>query len=126
MAYSQEGIDITRPAGADLSSSQFLFVKNDSSGNVILCSAAGEDILGVLQNKPTLNQGAVVRVFGVTKLVAGGSISLSGVTRITTTSAGKAAAATTADRPAGVLLEASGGNGALVTALINIGYVDIA
>lgn len=65
--------DITATAGADLSTHQYKFVKFDS-GNVILCAAATDVPLGVLQNKPTSGQAATVRVLGVTKVVSGGVI----------------------------------------------------
>lgn len=62
---------ISLPAGADLSSSQYCFVKVNSSGQAILCSSAGEAIAGVLQNKPTSGQVAQIAVAGVSKVKVG-------------------------------------------------------
>lgn len=59
-------------AAADLSTKQYRFVKGAASVNV--CSAATDCPSGVLQDKPTSGQAADVMVFGVTKLIAGGTI----------------------------------------------------
>jgi len=68
--------DGTRKAAADLSAAanQYKFVNLDGDGNVVLANAAGEPCYGVLQNKPGLNQTAVVTVTGVSKLQADGNI----------------------------------------------------
>ncbi|RVC47586.1 hypothetical protein EN781_00165 [Mesorhizobium sp. M4A.F.Ca.ET.090.04.2.1] len=59
----------TYPAGADLSGSQFRFVKLNTSGQVIACSAAGERAIGVLQNTPdAAGKAATVAVAGQTKV----------------------------------------------------------
>lgn len=60
-------------AGADLSAKQFYCVKQvaGTDNSVVVGSVLGERILGVLQNKPTSNKAAEICVLGVTKLLAG-------------------------------------------------------
>jgi len=73
MAVDQRTENFTYPSGADLSASQFCFVKFDASNNVVLCGD-GQAYIGVLQNKPTAaDQAAVVCVSGQTKMKFGGS-----------------------------------------------------
>jgi len=77
MAFDSAGsskIDLSLKAAADLRTHQYKFVKLDASGNVVLCSAAGERTFGVLQNKPNTGETAVVRIFGLTKAVASAAI----------------------------------------------------
>ena len=73
MALQSNGIDISRVAGADLSASQYLAVKLNSSGQVVV-AGAGEAAIGILQNKPGAGQAATVRVGGASKAKAGGTI----------------------------------------------------
>jgi len=73
MAFEQPGaMDGGRPAGADLSSHQFKFVKLNSSGQVILCAAATDKPYGILQNKPTSGAAAIVMRDGMSKVVCAG------------------------------------------------------
>jgi hypothetical protein len=76
MAY--EGALKTVPglvAGADLSSAQFRFGKINTSGKVVVATAAGEYCDGVIQNDPDAADKAVTLANGgVTKLVAGGAV----------------------------------------------------
>lgn len=71
MAYDAIQQLISLPAGADLSSSQYCFVKVNSSGQAVLAATAGEAVIGVLQNKPTSGQAAIVCVGGESKVVIG-------------------------------------------------------
>jgi hypothetical protein len=73
MAFQQNGLDITLVAGADLSAKQFYAVKVNSSGRAVL-AAAGEAAVGFLQNDPASGQAGTIRVGGVSKAVAGGSV----------------------------------------------------
>lgn len=79
-------VDIFVAAGADLSSSQYLFVKN-SAGSAIVASAAGEDVMGVLQNAPANAAIAIIRVLGKTRVIASGVVAIGSL--VATTSAGK-------------------------------------
>lgn len=70
MATEQQ-IDVYNlPANADLSASQYCGVVINSSGKIAV-AGAGARIDGVLQNKPTANDAAVVAYNGVSKGVAG-------------------------------------------------------
>ncbi len=73
MAVQGHGTDITLVAGADLSASQFLAVKLNSSGRAVL-AGAGEDAVGVLQSKAGAGLPVTVRVAGITKFIAGDAI----------------------------------------------------
>jgi hypothetical protein len=76
MAYeiSNYSIKVSLVAAADLSSSQYRFVKLDSAGKAAACSAATDRPIGVLQNNPTSGNVAEVLVAGGTKLVLGGTV----------------------------------------------------
>lgn len=90
MAWQQPGFETgALLAGADLSSSQFLFVKMHTTANqVVKCATDAEIYLGVLQNEPASGSEARVMTTGVTKVVAGGAISVGD--KIGTDTAGKA------------------------------------
>lgn len=63
----------TRLAGADLSAAQYQFVKLNASGQVVL-AGAGEEVYGVLYNKPTSGQAAMIATDGVAWVKAAGVI----------------------------------------------------
>jgi hypothetical protein len=87
MSFQNNGTDISLVAAADLRSSQFFAVKVDSNGKAAL-AGAGEQAIGVVQNDPNTDQAATVRVAGVTKMKAGGSITAGA--RVAVDAAGKA------------------------------------
>src|SRR5574337_1127881 len=70
MAY--EGPQIAIPglkAGADLSAKQYYFVKLSADKTVVVCAAATDIPIGVLQNKPDASgKAAEVVAVGVTKV----------------------------------------------------------
>lgn len=74
MAYENNvGQDFTFAAGSDLSTKQFCFVVLNSSKQLALAGSNAETV-GVLQDKPNAaGVGGQVRVFGITKVIAGGS-----------------------------------------------------
>jgi hypothetical protein len=123
MAYefSNYSVKVTLVAGADLSAKQYFFVKLNSSGQAILCAAATDVPVGVLQNAPTSGQEAEVLVVGGTKLVASAAITLPA--QIGTASTGKAAALVagtdTTKYVAGSLISAAAADADVVTAVIN-------
>lgn len=96
-AADHGAIDVLFPAGADLSSTgQFLFVKLNGSSQIVLADTAGEAALGVLQNAPASGAIARVRVQGISKVIAGGSLADGAVLATTATTArAKAAVAGT-------------------------------
>lgn len=79
-------------ASADLSAKQFYAVKQHSvAGQVALGAAAGEMVLGILQNAPANGAVAVVRVFGRSKMVAGGVVTMGDPVAITAAAKAKTA-----------------------------------
>jgi hypothetical protein len=108
-------------AGADLSGSQFLFVKLSADNTVILCAAATDKPIGVLQNKPTSGQSAEVVISGIGKVVATASIAAGAL--IGTNNAGKAVALVagtdTTAYVVGTVLEGVGAANGIITATID-------
>jgi len=79
MAYefSNSAVKVSRVAGEDLSSSQYLFVKLDGGdGTVKAVDGATDRPIGVLQNSPTSGQIAEITIVGGTKVQAGGTASV--------------------------------------------------
>ncbi len=75
MAYESAQVKIgTLTAAADLSSKQYHFVKLASATTVNVCAAITDKPIGVLQNKPTSGQAAEIVMFGVSKVVADGTL----------------------------------------------------
>ena len=123
MAYeiSNGTLKVTLVAGADLSAKQYFFVKMSADNTCVLCSAATDAPIGVLQNAPISGAEASVTVIGGTKLVAGAAIA-AGV-KIGTASTGKAdakvAGTDTTEYTVGQVLLASAADADLLTAVIN-------
>ena len=80
MAYTSPGIDLgTLTAAADLSGKQYYFVKLASATTVNVCTATTDRAIGILQNNPTSGQQAIVQIFGISKVVADGTIAFNNV-----------------------------------------------
>lgn len=94
---ASQPLKLSLEAAGDLSAGQYLFVKIDANGRAAVVAALADIPIGVLQNKPkAIGQMAEIVVIGITKLVAGGSITAgasSGGAAIGSGSAGKARAA---------------------------------
>lgn len=91
MAYefSTYAVKWTGVCGATtLAAKQYMFVKLHTDGTVIICAAATDVPIGVLQNNPAVGEEAEVLVVGGTKLVSGGSVAIGDI--IGTDSTGKA------------------------------------
>lgn len=73
MSFQSNGVDITLLAAADLSAKQFFAVKVDSAGKAAV-AGAGQTVAGILQNDPASGQAGTVRVLGVSKAEAGGTV----------------------------------------------------
>lgn len=101
MAYEHEGIDLSFIAGEDLSGDQYHFVTLKSDTEVERPNAATDWCVGILQNNPESGEEAVVRVGGVSKLVAGtGGLSRDDAVKVEyvgASDAGKGIATTTAE-----------------------------
>lgn len=79
-------------ATSSLAASQYLFVKLDSNGQIVLCGS-GQYAIGVLQDKPAAGDpGAVCGPGDITKVQCGGTINAGG--DVSCDSSGKAVAAT--------------------------------
>ena len=76
MAYETPSITIgTLTAAADLSSKQYHFVKLASATTVNVCTAITDVPIGILQNNPdTAGDQAIVTIFGLSKVVADGTL----------------------------------------------------
>lgn len=120
MAYENPGQCITLKAGGDLSSSQFKFVKLNSSGEVVDVAANTDQPIGVLQNNPASGGAASVMVAGVTKVQ--GDANLAKANNIGTSADGQAAAYSASDTTkfiVGIVLDDNAAAAGLCTALIN-------
>lgn len=73
MAYELPIMQLSLPAGANLSEKQFYAVKLNASGAIVL-AGAGESGVGVLQDAPAAGEVGTVGVLGIFKAKAGGSI----------------------------------------------------
>lgn len=92
MSQSVDSNEVTRPAGADLSTKKYYIVKQEADGDFVLASAATDSIAGVLQNKPGSGEAALVRFGGTSKVIAGGTVAVGDW--LTTDANGKAVATT--------------------------------
>lgn len=121
-----EGPQICIPglkAGADLSAAtaQYKFVKLNAAKQVILCAAATDKPLGVLQNRPASGEAAKVCAIGVTKVR--GDADLAAGDLIGTSGDGEADAKTpgtdTTEYVVGQVVEDNAAVGGYATAIIN-------
>lgn len=77
MAYESNLNNRTFEAGTDLSGSQYRFVKQNTSDQVVAIDTAGEAAVGVLQNDPdAADKAATVAVGGISKVEAGAAIAI--------------------------------------------------
>src|ERR1051326_4122639 len=111
--------DLSLKAAADLRTNQYNFVKLDANGNVGLASAGGEKVLGGLQTKPNTGETAVVRVIGVSKVVASAAIAAGDYIATTAAGLGKTAsrlaqATGNASNVIGMALRAAGGANVII------------
>ena len=121
MAWTIPGFTFTRVAGADLSSSQYYYVKLSTTNTVIACAAATDVPIGILQNAPTSGQEAEIMGTGISKVSSNAALSIGNL--IGTSSDGQADAKTagsdTTEYVVGVVLVASGAAAELATATVN-------
>lgn len=113
-----DGIDITIPAAADLSSYQYRFVKVDANGRGTITTAVTDVLLGILQNKPSAaDVPARVRVGGISKIALNQSADESSL--LTSNTQGFGLPQGTASNFCGaILLHATGGSGDIQDALV--------
>jgi hypothetical protein len=75
MATYREALVVSFVAGADLRNYPFAPVRLDATGRVVL-AGANERAIGILQNKPNNGEAASVMLYGISKAVAAGAISI--------------------------------------------------
>lgn len=124
MAYEfGPSLKVSRPAGADLTTAQYKFVKLEADGDVILCTALTDRPLGVLQNTASTGQIAEVLIAGGTKVLIGtGGVSTGNPVFVAASATGitdtVGDASASAAYVLGTYLE-DGAAGAIATAVIN-------
>lgn len=114
----------TLTAAADLSAKQYYCVKVTGNNQINVCSVDGEVVLGVLQDEPASGEAANVRCLGVTKVVAGETLTAGDLWG--TDASGKAkvvdrtlTGADVGDYVAGIVLEGAAAN---ELATVTIGF----
>lgn len=121
MAWTIPGFTFTRVAGADLSALQYYYVKLSTTDTVVVCAAATDVPIGILQNAPTSGQEAVIMATGISKVNSNAALSIGNL--IGTAADGQADAKTagtdTTEYVVGVVLEASSAAGELATCTVN-------
>jgi hypothetical protein len=123
MAYEVGGnIDISWLAAEDLSDYQYHFITIASDTTVQLPNGATEYPIGILQNAPASGEVAVVRVVGVSKLVANDATAVGVKLKmeyVSTSDNGKSDAAdTNKDTVRAVSLTAAGAEDDVITVLL--------
>lgn len=115
MAIESRVWDESYDAAVDLSAKQYFIVKLDANGRIVLAAAAGDTLLGILQNDPSaLGRPGTVRQLGISKAVAGAAITLGD--EVISDGAGKViSTATAGDRILGVALEAAAADGDVIS-----------
>ena len=117
MAVTQEGIDITLPAAADLSAKQFYAMIVDTTGRATTSGALGK-VIGILQNKPAAaGRAAQIRIVGISKLVGGAALAEQDYVASNAQGFGTAAASLNDEVFAQVLTQ-SGGSGDVTDVII--------
>jgi len=91
-------------AAADLSASQYLFVKMGTNADEVILCGDGEDAVGVLCEPANDTEAACVAVGGQSKVVAGAAVTVGA--KLACDAAGKAVVATTGDVVMGTALAA--------------------
>jgi len=114
-------------AGADLSTKQFHLMKLDSSARAVAAAAASDELIGVLQDKPSAaNQAAAVAYSGKSKVAIGDTVSIGD--KLYSDGNGKgipfATAAGDTDWIIGIALEA-GVNGDIISVQLNITPIQV-
>ncbi|MBT8365120.1 MAG: DUF2190 family protein [Deltaproteobacteria bacterium] len=122
MAIENGVLDLAFTAGEDLSSFQYHFVHLADNNSVDLMDGATEFPIGVLQNAPESGETAVVRVMGVSKVVANDALAVGALVKaeyVGAADTGKADAADTdGDIARGVVVFAAGAENDVCSVLL--------
>lgn len=109
-------------SAADLRNHQYLAVRASAEATINIASEVGgvsgaaKIGFGILQNKPNTNEAAQVAVLGVTKWVAGGTVTVNGL--VTYNSSGRCINAASGDIVLGKALEGTTVDGVVLTVLL--------
>lgn len=115
--YGKQVLDLTLPAAADYTGSQYFFAEVDANGRASVCNGTADKPIGILQNKPTaVDRPAHIRVTGHSKLVAGAAISKDA--DIATTSAGRGTTSQTGQKITGRAVSAATGSAQLMEVFV--------
>lgn len=119
MAYEMDVLDVSLLAAADLSGYQYRFMKLTADNTVNVCGA-GEQAIGVLQNKPTgAGQAARIRVLGVSRVTNGTAGAITYGSKAKAGTDGKVVASTTdKDLYFGIVVDGVGAVNEMATVLI--------
>lgn len=105
-------------AGADLSAKQNYFLEMGAALALTIPNSASDLVVGVLCNKPTSGQSALVQVGGFAKVLAGGTVAIGD--KVGTDNAGKCVTKTAdADHICGIAYSA-GVSGDIITILLTL------
>lgn len=119
MAFEQSGFRQSYPAGADLSSYQYRFVKV-SSGQFVLCGA-GDSSFGILQDTPNAAGVAGSALYeGISRIVVdAGTTPIAAMDNLKSDASGRGVKTTTAgDEVGAIALEAATTTGAIIAVRI--------
>lgn len=110
-----------KSSSTSLATKQYYLVKLDASGDVVVCAAATDVPIGVLQNKPAGGETAAVMAIGITRIVGDALLAVGNL--IGTSADGQADAKTpggdTTEYVIGTVIKANGAAADLATAMIN-------
>lgn len=118
MARELSVLDLTFKAEQTFASGQFYFCELSAADQVDICDSTADLPLGVIQNKPAAGQAADIRIHGVTKIVADGTVTAVG-NYVGTGNTGKGVKKT-ADKAIirGIALSASSVDGVIIDILL--------
>jgi len=76
MATYREALVVSFVAGADLRNYPFAPVRLDAATGRVVLAGANERAIGILQNKPNAGETASVMLYGISKAIAAGAITI--------------------------------------------------
>jgi hypothetical protein len=121
MAESNERMTVTYKAAADLTTKKYHGVRNAGERSCDVATVGGgfaDGVFGILDNAPNTGEHATIVYGGITKAVAGGSVSQGVI--VTTNSVGRMTAAVSGDLAVGQALTAASANGDVITVKVNV------
>ena len=124
MAEFGKQMTYTMLAGADLSAVQYHIMRDLASNRQtnIASLETNTNVIGVLQNKPAAtNRGATIAYAGMSKVVAGGVVTMGDL--VTTNSSGRGATAGSGDMVVGRALQTSANDGEVITCVLYPPYL---